>query len=256
MLYQIKSYLQFLTRATNQHSVHSPFVYDLVTKCFYDTSFYSEYEILDKHRQQLLQSSETIIVKDFGAGSRVFKENNRKVHAIAKNAGVTRKRQQLLFRLARYFQPNCSLELGTSLGLGSIALALGNSNGKLHTVEGCPETSAVAATLFKSFDINNINLHNESFDDYFRKNKPNYDLVYIDGNHSKEHTLRYFAAILDQVHNHSIVIFDDIYWSSEMTEAWNIIKEHPMVSVSIDTFQWGLISFRKEQVKEHFSIRL
>jgi hypothetical protein len=30
-----------------------------------------------------------------------------------------------------------------------------------------------------------------------------------------------------------------------------IIKLHPKVTVTIDTFQWGLVFFRKEQPKEH-----
>ncbi|WP_378183638.1 hypothetical protein [Aquimarina sp. SS2-1] len=36
MLFKIKSYLCFLWKSTNQHGVHSPFVYHLVTKCFYN----------------------------------------------------------------------------------------------------------------------------------------------------------------------------------------------------------------------------
>jgi len=40
-----------------------------------------------------------------------------------------------------------------------------------------------------------------------------------------------------------------------MEAAWEIIKTHPKVTVTIDTFQWGLVFFRKEQPKEHFVIR-
>jgi hypothetical protein len=40
-----------------------------------------------------------------------------------------------------------------------------------------------------------------------------------------------------------------------MEEAWETIKNHPKVTVTIDTFQWGLVFFRKEQPKEHFVIR-
>ena len=256
MLYQVKSYLKFLLRSTNQHGVHSPFVFDLITQCFYDKAVYPEYLILKKHRNNLLKNTKTIEVKDFGAGSRVFKGNTRKVSAIAKNAGITGKRQQLLFRLARYFKSDTVLELGTSLGLGTIALSLGNASTKVITVEGCPQTSEKAQELFNQFELHNITLRNETFEVFFGSDSQNYDLVYVDGNHNKEHTLQYFKFILASIHDKSILIFDDIYWSQEMTEAWQEIKEHPKVTVSVDTFQWGLICFRKEQEKEHFNIRL
>jgi hypothetical protein len=41
-----------------------------------------------------------------------------------------------------------------------------------------------------------------------------------------------------------------------MTEAWETIKQHPKVTVTINTFFWGFVFFRKEQVKEHFTIRV
>jgi len=41
-----------------------------------------------------------------------------------------------------------------------------------------------------------------------------------------------------------------------MTEAWEIIKKNPKVTVTIDTFQWGMVFFRREQEKEHFVIRV
>ena len=256
MLYQIKSYLKFLLRSTNQHGVHSPFVFDIITQCFYDKANYPEYSILKKYRQNLLQSNATIEVKDFGAGSRVFKGNTRKVSAVAKNAGITPKRQRLLFRLTNYFKPKNVLELGTSLGLGTVALSLGNTAAQIITVEGCPQTSEKAQELFNEFKLSNITLQNETFESFFGRNHQNYDLVYIDGNHDKERTLQYFEFLLNHTHNDSLLLFDDIYWSPAMTEAWQEIKDHPEVTVSIDTFQWGLICFRKEQKKEHFNIRL
>ena len=36
MLFKIKSYIQFLWHSKNEHSVHSPFVFQLVTKCLYE----------------------------------------------------------------------------------------------------------------------------------------------------------------------------------------------------------------------------
>jgi hypothetical protein len=40
-----------------------------------------------------------------------------------------------------------------------------------------------------------------------------------------------------------------------MEEAWEEIKSHPKVTVTIDLFFLGLVFFRKEQVKENFCLR-
>jgi predicted O-methyltransferase YrrM len=204
-----------------------------------------------------MKSRETIEVTDFGAGSRVFKTNRRSVAAIAKNAGITAKRQRLLFRLTRYLKPGHVLELGTSLGLATSALAMGHTSAQVVTVEGCPNTSEKARGLFDVFNLKNIQLNNETFEDFFRNNTTEtYDLVYIDGNHNKERTLAYFEFLLNKTHNNSVFVFDDIYWSKAMSQAWETIIAHPKVTVSIDTFQWGLVFFRKEQQKEHFRIKV
>jgi len=257
MFYQVKSYLRFLAKSTNEHGVHSPFVFDLVTKCFYDKTNLSEYTKLTKFRKHLNDSSETIDVKDFGQGSRVFKSNNRKVGAIAKNAGITQKRQRLLFRIMRYLNIDVALELGTSLGLATVALSMAKPSAKINTIEGCPNTSEVAQKYFDNFQLKNIQLHTKEFEAYLAENdSEKQQLVYIDGNHNKDKTLQYFKTLLKQTTNDSVFIFDDIYWSPQMTEAWQEIIEHPKVSVSIDTFYWGLVFFRSEQPKEHFNIRL
>ena len=82
-----------------------------------------------------------------------------------------------------------------------------------------------------------------------------YNLIYFDGNHSKKATLEYFELLLPTLTNDAVWIFDDIHWSKDMEEAWEIIKNHSKVKVTIDTFQWGIVFFRKEQEKEHFVIR-
>ncbi len=259
MLFQIKSYINFLWNSKNHHGVHSPFVFDLVTNCFYDKTNYPEYSILKNYRNSLLQNKNTIEVTDFGAGSRVFKSNTRAINQIAKNAGISSKRAELLFRIVRYFEPETILEIGTSLGLATSALALGSSKAKITTLEGCPNTMAIAKNQLQLQNLNNIKFENTEFSSYL-KNCPlyiiHYQLIYFDGNHSKKATLEYFELLLPTITNDSVWIFDDIHWSPEMEEAWEIIKKHPKVKVTIDTFQWGIVFFRSEQEKEHFTIRM
>ena len=258
MLYILKSYLKFLYNSKNEHGVHSPFVFSLVTKCFYDKKKYPEYTILKGYRNSLLQNKSTIEVTDFGAGSRVFKSNKRQISKIAKTAGISPKRADLLFRIVNYFQPENILEIGTSLGLATTALALGNKKAKIISLEGCPNTINQCQLQLQKFNINNVECVNTEFSSYlsnFQLPTSNFQLIYFDGNHSKKATLDYFELLLPKIANDSVWIFDDIHWSKEMEEAWEIIKNHSKVTVTIDTFQWGIVFFRKEQEKEHFVIR-
>ncbi len=255
--YQIQSYFNFLKRSTNQHGVHSPFVYDLVTKCFYDKKKHSAYKIIKNYRTQLLQNTSTIDVTDLGSGSQVFKNNKRVISKMTKVAGSSYKDAKLLYRIAHYFKCHTILELGTSLGIATQALALGNPKAKITTVEGCLNVSAVAKTQFKTFDLKHITLKTGDFAEVIRNLKTKtLDFVYCDGNHTKQATLQYFEMLLPKMHNDSVLIFDDIYWSKGMTDAWEIIKNHPQVTVTIDTYKFGFVFFRQEQAKEHFTIRL
>ncbi|HSD08426.1 class I SAM-dependent methyltransferase, partial [Flavobacterium sp.] len=194
MLFQIKSYLQFLWHSKNEHAVHSPFVFTLLTKCFYDKKFKSDYTILKEYRNDLLQNKNSIQITDFGAGSRVFKSNTRQIAQIAKTAGISSKRAELLFRIANYFQPTTILEIGTSLGLATSALALGNPKAAITTLEGCPETLNQCQLQLQKFNINTVNCIATEFSSYFQNHQlstANYQLIYFDGNHSKKATLDY-----------------------------------------------------------------
>ncbi|MFT5903100.1 MAG: putative O-methyltransferase YrrM, partial [Bacteroidia bacterium] len=81
------------------------------------------------------------------------------------------------------------------------------------------------------------------------------DWAFIDGNHQEEPTVRYFQQCLGKCHNDSVLLFDDIYWSKGMAAAWENIKAHERVTVTLDLFQVGIVFLRQEQPKQHFVIR-
>ena len=258
MLFQIISYYKFFIRSTNEHGVHSPFVYDLITKCFKDKKPKDWYKTLESYRKLLLGNNTLIGIKDLGAGSKKLQHKRRQISQIAKNAGITKKRGRILGRLAVYLGCKNMLEIGTSLGIGTAGMAMATPNSSITTLEGCRNTAAVAIENFKKFNLLNINMVIGNFDNILPgvlKNNT-FDFIFFDGNHQKEATLKYFSLCLDHIHNDSVFIFDDIYWSQGMQKAWQIIKTHPKVTITIDTFQWGLVFFRIEQVKQHFTIRV
>lgn len=256
MLFKLFSYLKFIVTAKSKYGIYSPFVFDLITKGLNNNIHSKTYQKHLTFRKKLLANKNQIEVTDFGAGSKVFKDNYRAINRIAENAGINKKRARLLINLVYYFQPKNILEIGTSVGLGTAALHLGAPNSQITTLEGCPNTLNVAHKQFKAFDFENINVKVGEFTTSLKTINQSLDLVFFDGNHQKQPTIEYFECCLKYIHNNTVFIFDDIHWSKEMEDAWEFIKKHPKVSVSIDTYQWGIVFFRTAKQKEHFTIRI
>ncbi|WP_421946047.1 O-methyltransferase [Pedobacter sp.] len=254
----ISDYLKHRLTAKTRHGTHSPFVYKLADEVIYDFSNKSEYKNIEAQRKKLFNDDSEITVTDLGAGSHLNKNRVKKVSQIAKNALKSQRLAQLIYRLAENTKPKTAIELGTCLGITSAYLAKANPEAQIITIEGCPETAGVASNNFKDLDLNNIELHVGNFDlllpDIIAK-QPTLDFVYIDGNHRKDSTINYFKWCLPKVTEDSLLIFDDIYWSKGMKEAWNEIKNHPDVTVTVDLFWIGLVYFKKGQAKEHFKLK-
>ncbi len=253
-----KDYLQHRFKAKNRHGVHSPFVYRLVDKVIYDFEPKKVYAEVENLRKQLLIDNRIITVTDLGAGSHVNNNRQKKISSIANNALKPPKLAQLLYRLVANLQPRNIIELGTCLGITTVYLKKAAPNVKVYTLEGCPETAAIAKETFKKAASDDVELITGNFDDTFSSviNKlQQLDFVFVDGNHQKEATLKYFEWCLPKVHENTMLIFDDIYWSEGMKEAWAEIKAHPKVTVTIDLFWIGLVFFKPGQVKEDFLIR-
>ncbi len=258
MWFRLTSFIRFLLKSTNQHGVHSPFIFSLVTNCFYQKTAIEKRNLFKKYKRDLISNHNYIMVTDFGSGSKIFKSNNRKIADIAKVAGISDKKAFLLIRLVNYLNSSTILEIGTSLGLGTSALAIGNPNASIKTMEGCQNTASIAFEQFKNYGFKNISLITGNFNSTLKETieGQKFDLIYFDGNHQKEATLNYFHRCIPSTNNNSVFIFDDIYWNEEMHETWEEIKQHPLVTVTINTYFWGMVFFRKEQLKQHFTIRI
>jgi predicted O-methyltransferase YrrM len=256
----IAAYFKYLFRSGNEHSIHSPFLFDLYTQVIAaKKDLNPDYAALKSLRKALLRSQQEINILDLGAGSRINKSNLRKIGTIAKNAEKPEKFGKLFNRLVQRFQPKVILELGTSLGLTTLYLSKAKPDAKILTFEGCPATADIAKENFDKLQAENIDVILGNIDrtlpETLARLSPKLDFAYFDANHRYEPTVRYFHDCLPYAHNDSVFIFDDIYWSEEMTQAWEYIKKHPQVTLTVDLFWVGLVFFRTEQVKEDFTLR-
>ena len=257
MLSAISNYCKYLITSNNQYGVHSPFLFDYLTIGLRNTDQVDLKKAL-AIRKELLHNHNKITVSDFGAGSKIFADNKRIISKIALTAGISKKRGELLAQTTNYFQPKTILEIGTSLGMSTAYMSVGAPQANITTLEGCPATAKIAKQNFNKQGIKNIEVIIGNFDqtlDLVLQNK-SYDLIFFDGNHQKEATISYFEKCLCSAHENSIFIFDDIHWSREMEIAWEEIKNHQKVTLTADTYKWGLVFFSKGREKQHFTLRL
>lgn len=221
-----------------------------------DRRYYS-FLTLGMLRKKMLKDTREINVVDLGAGSKKLDNLSRVVKNIAKLSVKKSKYAEVLFRLIENQNIQTTIELGTSLGVTTGYLSLANKSGKVYTIEGCPETLKIASENFNELGILNVEKIGGNFDEHFPrlvKNNPDAGLIFIDGNHTKEATLRYFEQTLKLNNQKLIVVFDDIHWSEGMEEAWNQIIKNPKVQVSVDLYEMGIVIFDNQYKKSHYDI--
>lgn len=248
------------------HGIHSPFVYELATKILPDKRPYEGYKQAETVRKQLLRDTTLIDVTDYGAGAGNDgkKLYQRAIKDIARTSAKPPKLAKLLHRLCAHYKPKYLLELGTSLGVSTIyqatAVATNHpTNYTFITLEGSESTATIARKNFAECGLeNNVQVGVGNFDDtlpLYLKQFPQLDYVFFDGNHRYQPTIDYFHQCLPLAHENTLFVFDDIRWSDEMERAWEEIKNHPQVTVTVDLFFMGLVFFRKGQAKQHFTVR-
>lgn len=215
---------------------------------------------IEKHRAKLLRQKSLLETTDFGSvsSSAPYKTRFRQVKKVARHSSVNQKMGRLLYRLTVFTAPEDILEIGTAMGISTMYMACAAPNSRLVSIEGCAVIAQKALDGFRSLEINNVELVQGNFDKWLPKTLSGFeklDLVFIDGNHKEKPTLSYFNSLLPKLHADSLVVIDDIYWSKGMEKAWKEIIAHKEVSISIDLFRAGILLFRKDIEKQHFTLR-
>ncbi len=165
-LHLAKKYVQYYLTARNGkgHGMHSPFVFGFILNVLNNKQGYEMPSEVEALRQQLLINERPLEIKDFGAGSRTAASKQRSVKQIAASALKPKKYAQVLYRLARYYQPKNILELGTSLGITTSYLSKAVPGAIITTIEGSTAIAAIAQKNFELLDLKNIHLLTGNFD--------------------------------------------------------------------------------------------
>jgi predicted O-methyltransferase YrrM len=258
--FRISGYLDYLlfSRHKNGHGIHSPFIFDLISRVFRNKTTNDIVLKIENIRKRCLSSEKIIRIADLGAGSLKMKGDLRKVSDIARYSAVPKKYGVLLSALAAEFGKPAVIELGTSLGISTMYLASGSPGIVVYTIDACPETSGLAKENFTEAGFENIRILNGSFDSTIpelKKQSVRPGLVFIDGDHRREPVLRYFNQMAEISNGNTVIVLDDIHQSRDMEDAWTEVKLHKSVTATVDLYRLGLVFFRGGMSRSDYVIR-
>jgi predicted O-methyltransferase YrrM len=162
-----------------------------------------------------------------------------------------------LLKLVEAFGGGRIIELGTNTGLSGCYFLSSPSTSELVTIEGSKDLCLIAeknlARISDKFKVIN-DLFDNAIDQLSNSNEL-FNIAFIDGQHEKEATIFYTDKLLKILSPGAMIIYDDIYWSEGMNDAWNALRLREEFRLSIDLGTRGIcILGEASEDKKYFSI--
>jgi predicted O-methyltransferase YrrM len=216
--------------------VHSPFVYNLITKVVEEKSAYYSFEEIENFRRKLLCDNEL---------SRI---TAREIPSAAYGA--------LLFRTVNFFQCRNVIEIGSSTGV--MGLYLGMASRTRCNCRLLDERHGLAQFVRQfalAHNLNNLQYIEGDYKENISRlcaELPDTDLLFI-------HRLPETMTITELMNlcspligKHSILIIDGIYRNKEMQKIWQTLKHDQKSRVVVDLYALGMVFFNDKLPKRYY----
>lgn len=250
----VNEFIKYKWQAKGRHGIHSPFVYDFIGNVLQTSFEGQELNVISSYTHFLKKCHDEIEFQELGAGSKLL-SNKRRVSSMYSLSSSRGKFGKLLYALVSHYSPKQIVEFGSSLGVGTLHLALSNPLAKIQSIEGCSNTHAFTVKSFPK-KLSNVEFINSTFEEFCQqKSESPIDLLFIDGHHDGKYLLTYLDQLNPRITENTLVVLDDIRWSSSMLETWNKLVADKKYHVSIDLFRMGILLKKPDQVKQHFILR-
>ncbi len=171
--------------------MHSPFVFNFILDVLNNRQEYVPPDAIEQLRIELKKQKKQLVIEDLGAGSRISNTKQRTIAQLARTVVKPKKYSQLLYRLAKKYNPKTIVELGTSLGVTTAYLATAAPNAKVITIEGSSAIQQLAQKNFQQLNLQNIQSLHGHFNDVLPsviQQLSSVNIAFVDGNHRNQPT--------------------------------------------------------------------
>ena len=232
---QIKLYRKL--RYRKGHGVHSPFIYNLITKVIEEKTPYYVFEDIENFRKELLNCENPINIL-------TAKETQ------TKNYGA------LLFRLVNFFKCSNILQIGSSTGLMSLYLALPlRKSCKCYALEEKTGLLDPACVFAEKHSLMNLHCIEGAYAANLNRLKPeisSFDFIFINTMGNREKTQEALRLTESFIYQDTVMVIDNIRNNKAMRTLWKEIKNRQDVRLTVDLLSLGLVFFNTKLNKQHY----
>ena len=249
-IHYLKNYVRyvFCSRHWRGYGIHSPFVFELVTKVIEEKLPYYKYGLVEKVRKIYQTSSKSLILD----GEEV------KVLRLAKRLSMDPSHAQVMFRLVNKFKPKNVLELGMGMGITTMYLAAPDSRINMVTVGKDQSLADFATSYMRKAGFQNVKVEVGDTMKCLPKvlsSMESLDFLYVGDCADGGAVESRLDLCLPKMGDQSVLVVSGIYENESMTEAWRRIQAMEKVRVTLDLFKYGLVFFDGKLQKEDYYLR-
>lgn len=233
-------------RYRHGHGVHSPFVFNLITKVIEERCAYyrvQEIELLRKKLRYQAVGTEPL-------EAAVFRK-------IIDREAISRKKGALLFRLANHLRSRHILQLGAGSGLSTLYLTAHRQDVHCVVLEDNPQCMPVIRHVLDQGGSIPVDLRTGVYKDLLHKaaaDMGQVDFVFFNTFSEQNDRARLFTESIRYVHDGTVFVFDEIKASRRMRDFWKEVCRHPEVTVTLDLYSFGIVFFNKKLHKQNYIV--
>lgn len=235
--------------------VHSPFVFNLITKVIGERNPYYAYALAEGVRSRLLARRDPVL------WSRNPAYSPARIHTLAEITGreaVSPACGALLFRLANYFKSKYILQVGAGAGISTLYLTAYASDVQATVLESDPVLAAIAREAVGRTSAYPVRFLTGPYREMLSgalQEMPQVDFVFFHtAREGAESSRALFCEAVRFVHAGTVFVIDGIRAGRSMKAFWKEACAHPAATVTVDLYSLGLIFFDPKLYKRNYIV--